>query len=123
MTLGEKCSRIAAAVKELLRTHHTLLVSAVDALLCRAGLPHLVLDHNMSLPDDSLSILPPRPNAAQTPPPAGDRGSGVGFAAGGGVWGGGGPPAGSGGGGQQPPAVHRPTPPQAFTRPGAARRP
>ena len=49
-----------AAVKEILRTNDTVLVSAVEALLDGAGIPHLVLDQNMSVLEGSLGILPRR---------------------------------------------------------------
>lgn len=60
MTLVEKCSRGPTAVKEILRTNDTVLVSAVEALLDGAGIPHLVLDQNMSVLEGSLGILPRR---------------------------------------------------------------
>ena len=49
-----------AAVKEILRTNDTVLVSAVEALLDGAGIPHLILDQNMSVLEGSLGILPRR---------------------------------------------------------------
>jgi len=49
-----------AAVKEILRTNDTVLVSAVGALLDGAGIPHLILDQNMSVLEGSLGILPRR---------------------------------------------------------------
>ena len=49
-----------AAVKEILRTNDAVLVSAVEALLDGAGIPHLVLDQNMSVLEGSLGILPRR---------------------------------------------------------------
>lgn len=47
-------------MKELLRTNDIVLVSAVEALLNGAGIPHLVLDRNMSVLEGSLGILPRR---------------------------------------------------------------
>jgi Putative prokaryotic signal transducing protein len=47
-------------VKEILRTNDTVLVSAVEALLDGAGIPHLVLDQNMSVLEGSIGILPRR---------------------------------------------------------------
>jgi hypothetical protein len=47
-------------VKELLRTNDIVLVSAVEALLDGAGIPHVVLDRNMSVLEGSLGILPQR---------------------------------------------------------------
>jgi hypothetical protein len=52
--------RGAAVVKEILRTNDAVLVSAVEALLDGAGIPHLVLDQNMSVLEGSLGILPRR---------------------------------------------------------------
>jgi Putative prokaryotic signal transducing protein len=36
-------------VRELIRTNDAVLVSAVGALLDGAGIPHVVLDQNMSV--------------------------------------------------------------------------
>lgn len=47
-------------MKEILRTNDTVLVSAVEALLNGAGIPHLVLDQNMSVLEGSIGILPRR---------------------------------------------------------------
>ena len=47
-------------MKEILRTNDAVLVSAVEALLNSAGIPHLVLDQNMSVLEGSLGILPRR---------------------------------------------------------------
>ena len=47
-------------MKEILRTNDIVLVSAVEALLSGAGIPHLVLDGNMSVLEGSLGILPRR---------------------------------------------------------------
>jgi hypothetical protein len=47
-------------VKEILRTNDPVLVSAVEALLNGAGIPHVVLDGNMSVLEGSLGILPRR---------------------------------------------------------------
>jgi len=47
-------------VKEILRTNDIVLVSAVEALLNGAGIPHLVLDRNMSVLEGSIGILPRR---------------------------------------------------------------
>ena len=47
-------------VKELVRTNDLVLVSAVVALLDGAGIPHMVLDQNMSVLEGSLGILPRR---------------------------------------------------------------
>ncbi len=45
---------------ELVRTNDAVLVSAVGALLDGAGIPHVVLDQNMSVLEGSLGILPRR---------------------------------------------------------------
>jgi Putative prokaryotic signal transducing protein len=47
-------------VKEILRTNDRVLVSAVEALLDGADIPHLILDQNMSVLEGSLGILPQR---------------------------------------------------------------
>jgi hypothetical protein len=47
-------------VKEIVRTNDTVTVSAIVALLDGAGIPHMVLDQNMSVLEGSLGILPRR---------------------------------------------------------------
>jgi hypothetical protein len=47
-------------VRELVRTNDAVLVTAIEALLKSAGIPHLVLDQNMSVLEGSLGILPRR---------------------------------------------------------------
>src|SRR5260370_7303768 len=47
------------AVKEILRTNDAVLVSAVEALLNAAYIPHPALDQHMSLLSGSPVILPP----------------------------------------------------------------
>ncbi len=47
-------------MKEILRTNDPVLVSAVEALLDGAAIPHLILDQNMSVLEGSLGILPRR---------------------------------------------------------------
>jgi hypothetical protein len=47
-------------VRELVRTNDAVLVSAVEALLNGADIPHLVLDRNMSVLEGSIGILPRR---------------------------------------------------------------
>ena len=44
--------------RELIRANDAVLVSAVQALLSAAKIPHLVLDQNMSVLEGSLGILP-----------------------------------------------------------------
>jgi len=41
----------------LLRTNDPVLISFVEALLGDAGIPHLVLDSNMSMMEGSIGIL------------------------------------------------------------------
>jgi hypothetical protein len=48
------------SVKEILRTNDVVLVSAVEALLDGAGIPHVVLDRNMSVLEGSIGVLPCR---------------------------------------------------------------
>jgi hypothetical protein len=45
---------------ELVRTNNPVLVSVIGALLDGAGIPHVVLDQNMSIVEGSLGILPRR---------------------------------------------------------------
>jgi putative signal transducing protein len=45
---------------ELIRTNDAVLVSAVQALLDGARIPHVVLDGNMSVLEGSIGILPRR---------------------------------------------------------------
>lgn len=47
-------------MKEIVRTNDNVLVSAVEALLKSAQIPHLVFDQNMSVLEGSLGILPRR---------------------------------------------------------------
>ena len=47
-------------MRELVRTNDAVLVSAIQALLDAAEIPHLVLDQNMSVLEGSLGILPRR---------------------------------------------------------------
>jgi hypothetical protein len=47
-------------VKEILRVNDPVLVSAVQAILDGAAIPHLILDQNMSVLEGSLGILPRR---------------------------------------------------------------
>lgn len=45
---------------ELVRTNDAVLVTAIEALLNGAGIPHVVLDRNMSVVEGSLGVLPRR---------------------------------------------------------------
>jgi len=47
-------------VREIVRTNDAVLVTAIEALLNGAGIPHWVLDRNMSIVEGSLGILPRR---------------------------------------------------------------
>jgi putative signal transducing protein len=47
-------------MKELVRTNDGILVSAIEALLKSAGIPHLIADQNMSVLEGSLGVLPRR---------------------------------------------------------------
>jgi hypothetical protein len=47
-------------LRELVRTNDSVLVSAVQALLKGAAIPHVVLDQNMSILEGSIGILPRR---------------------------------------------------------------
>jgi Putative prokaryotic signal transducing protein len=47
-------------VRELVRTNDPVLVTAIEALLKCAEIPHVVLDQNMSVLEGSLGILPRR---------------------------------------------------------------
>jgi hypothetical protein len=53
-------SKDRGAWRELVRTNDAVLVSAVQALLDAAQIPHVVLDQNMSVLEGSLGILPRR---------------------------------------------------------------
>jgi hypothetical protein len=47
-------------MRELVRTNDAVLVTAIEALLNGAEIPHMVLDQNMSVLEGSLGILPRR---------------------------------------------------------------
>jgi tRNA1(Val) A37 N6-methylase TrmN6 len=47
-------------VRELVRTNNAVLISAIEALLKGADIPHVVLDQHMSVLEGSLGILPRR---------------------------------------------------------------
>jgi len=47
-------------LREIVRTNDPVLVSAIEALLRSAGIPHVVLDQNMSVLEGSLGVLPRR---------------------------------------------------------------
>ena len=45
---------------ELVRTNNAVLITAIEALLKAADIPHMVLDRHMSVLEGSLGILPRR---------------------------------------------------------------
>ena len=47
-------------MRELVRTNDAVLVSAVQALLDAAKIPHMLVDQNMSVLEGSIGILPRR---------------------------------------------------------------
>jgi hypothetical protein len=47
-------------MRELVRTNNAVLISAVQALLDGADIPHVVLDQYMSVLEGSLGVLPRR---------------------------------------------------------------
>jgi hypothetical protein len=47
-------------LRELVRTNNAVLISAVQALLDGAEIPHVVLDQHMSVLEGSLGVLPRR---------------------------------------------------------------
>ena len=47
-------------MREIVRTNDAVLITAIEALLTGAGIPHMVLDQNMSVLDGSLGMLPRR---------------------------------------------------------------
>lgn len=47
-------------MRELIRTNDLVLLSYVEALLSDAGIESAVLDHNMSVLEGSIGVLPRR---------------------------------------------------------------
>ena len=47
-------------MQELVRTNNAVLITAIEALLKGAEIPHVVLDRHMSVLEGSLGILPRR---------------------------------------------------------------
>jgi hypothetical protein len=47
-------------MREIVRTNDPVLISAIEALLKSANIPHMVLDQNMSVLDGSIGMLPRR---------------------------------------------------------------
>ena len=47
-------------MREIVRTNDAVLISAIEALLTGASIPHMVLYQNMSVLDGSIGMLPRR---------------------------------------------------------------
>jgi hypothetical protein len=47
-------------MREIVRTNDAVLITAIEALLKGANIPHMVLDRNMSVLDGSIGMLPRR---------------------------------------------------------------
>ena len=47
-------------MREIVRTNDAVLVTAIQALLDAAQIPHVLLDQNMSVLEGSIGILPRR---------------------------------------------------------------
>jgi hypothetical protein len=47
-------------LREIVRTNDAVLVTAIQALLDAAQIPHLLLDQNMSVLEGSIGVLPRR---------------------------------------------------------------
>ena len=47
-------------MRELVRTNNAVLITAIEALLKGADIPHMVLDQHMSVLEGSLGMLPRR---------------------------------------------------------------
>ena len=47
-------------MREIVRTNDPVLLSAIEAFFESAGIPHLILDRNMSVLEGSLGIIPRR---------------------------------------------------------------
>jgi tRNA1(Val) A37 N6-methylase TrmN6 len=61
MTLPlSKASAAAVTLRELVRTNNAVLITAIEALLKGADIPHAVLDQHMSVLEGSLGMLPRR---------------------------------------------------------------
>ena len=50
----------AEILRELVRTNDAVVISAIEALLNGAGIPHFIADQNMSVLEGSVGILPRR---------------------------------------------------------------
>jgi hypothetical protein len=60
-------------VRELVRTNDAVLISAIEALLKSARIPHMVVDQNMSVMEGSIGIFPKRILVAEGEAPAARR--------------------------------------------------
>ena len=47
-------------MREIVRTNDAVLVTAIQALLDAAQIPHVLLDQNMSVLEGSIGVLPRR---------------------------------------------------------------
>jgi hypothetical protein len=47
-------------MREIVRTNDAVLITAIEALLKGANIPHMVLDQYMSVLDGSIGMLPRR---------------------------------------------------------------
>ena len=47
-------------MREIVRTNDAVLITAIEALLKGADIPHMVLDRHMSVLEGSLGMLPRR---------------------------------------------------------------
>jgi len=47
-------------LRELIRTNDAVLITAIEALLNGADIPHMVVDQNMSVLEGSIGIFPRR---------------------------------------------------------------
>ena len=50
----------AETLRELVRTNDAVVISAIEALLKGADIPHLLVDQNMSVLEGSIGIFPRR---------------------------------------------------------------
>ena len=47
-------------MREIVRTNDAVLISAIEALLKSADIPHMIVDQNMSVLEGSIGIFPRR---------------------------------------------------------------
>ena len=57
---GRRAAAELTTVHELVRTNNAVLITAIEALLKGADIPHMVLDQHMSVLEGSLGMLPRR---------------------------------------------------------------